>query len=56
MDNQASTSSTKPISPVEMFVNEHYLNELQETKFKIMSKHSIKEFQDLKEERHKERV
>lgn len=41
--------SPKPTSPIELFFNENYLDELQDTEFKRKIINTVKEFKNLKE-------
>lgn len=50
MNDQASIFPPKLSSPVEMFVNENYLDELQDTEFKRAITNFIKEFKEFEED------
>lgn len=41
--------SPKPTSPIKLFFNENYLDELQDTEFKRKIINTVKEFKNLKE-------
>lgn len=49
MKEQASIFSLKPVSPVELFVNENFLDKLQNTEFKRTTVKFLKEFMEFKE-------
>lgn len=50
MKDQVNMLSLKPISPVKIFANENYLDELQDTELKRTIKIFIKELKEFKED------